>query len=735
MATGADFYVRGDVSIDAAGAQKGVNETSEAAQQAAEKIGQSAQNAAATVEAAGEQAQQTVSTAAQSAASAADTAAKQAAESAAASMQQAAKQARAAGSEMADGLTAGVESAKGTLADYRRDVAKLANAYIEAGESSSDAWKRAYSEIDKSLYDFTGQAKEAAHEAEDTAQNAANRVQQTISAKTIAIGNLVSTAVQKLVSEVAQIGKQAVSTGIQYNAQIEQYGVALTTLLGDAETAQTALANIQADAAVTPFDTASLVQANEFLIAAGENAEYSRRAINALGDAVSATGGGSDALSRMAQNLQQIANAGEATAADIKQFAYAGIDVYGILADYTGKTTADVKDMKISYEDLTGALIKASEEGGRFYGAMDTQGQTLNGRLETLKDNASQLIGALTEGLFEGEKDLIEAAIGWVDTLSAALKEEGPAAMMEAAADIVAGIAQGIADNAYSVGEKAAAIIASFTNSISECLPDVLSVAADIASGFVAGLADHFDEIIAAGIELLANLVVGIIGALPKLIEAAGTAVIKFVAAVDGNLPEVLAAGAKLLESFVNGIFSVFDSLINIAVSAVDTFAGELESNADKLKNSGTFLGNALGSALDSTAVSWMNAISSKVAQWAKEIKTFIDDLNPTNGAEKDVRNDYEWLEAQAKNGNTQAAEQLAKLKAQEAEKNTAAAKARGDKHAARVARSQADAAAQKAAVPESSITTAPAIDTAKTTKSTKSTQKARPPRKRRKRP
>lgn len=54
-------------------------------------------------------------------------------------------------------------------------------------------------------------------------------------------------------------------------------------------------------------------------------------------------GGGSDELGRMAQNLQQIKNAGKATAADIKQFAYAGIDVYGILADYTGKSTAEVQ--------------------------------------------------------------------------------------------------------------------------------------------------------------------------------------------------------------------------------------------------------------------------------------------------------------------------------------------------------------------------------------------------------
>lgn len=114
------------------------------------------------------------------------------------------------------------------------------------------------------------------------------------------------------------------------------------------------------------------------------------------GDAVSATGGGNDELNRMSQNLQQIANTGKATTADIKQFAYAGIDVYGILADYTGKSTTEVQKMTISYDLLTQALQAASEEGGRYYNSMDTQSQTMNGRVSTLKDNVSQLAGLLT---------------------------------------------------------------------------------------------------------------------------------------------------------------------------------------------------------------------------------------------------------------------------------------------------------------------------------------------------
>ena len=64
---------------------------------------------------------------------------------------------------------------------------------------------------------------------------------------------------------------------------------------------------------------------------------------------------------------------GKASAADIKQFAMAGIDIYGILADYTGKSTAEVQNMTVTYDLLTAALQKASEEGGRYYNAMETQ--------------------------------------------------------------------------------------------------------------------------------------------------------------------------------------------------------------------------------------------------------------------------------------------------------------------------------------------------------------------------
>ena len=212
-------------------------------------------------------------------------------------------------------------------------------------------------------------------------------------------GMTLSNVILKAGSVAFDAAENFVQSGIEYNAQIEKYTTGFSNMLGSAEAAQQVMSQIQEDAAKTPFDVESLTKANQYLISAGENASYARSTIMALGDAVSATGGGNDELNRMSQNLQQIANTGKATTADIKQFAYAGIDVYGILADYTGKSTAEVQNMTISYDLLTQALQAASEEGGRYYNAMSDLSQTQNGITNTLKDNVKQLAGLLTGDL------------------------------------------------------------------------------------------------------------------------------------------------------------------------------------------------------------------------------------------------------------------------------------------------------------------------------------------------
>lgn len=300
-----------------------------------------------------------------------------------------------------------VSSLSGEYSKAAKAVVELTRRYNESvgktGKASSET---------KNLKTMLAQA-EAQLKATTTALKAANNGMEGFASSTdkasgkslasaIAQGTIMAGMFSKLSSAALAAAKDFISSGIEYNAQIEKYTTGFTNMLGSAEAAQQVMSQIQEDAAKTPFDVESLTKANQYLISAGENASYARNTIMALGDAVSATGGGNDELNRMAQNLQQIANTGKASAIDIKQFAMAGINVYGILADYTGKSTAEVQKMTISYDLLTQALQAASEEGGRYYNSMDTQSQTMNGRVSTLQDNVKQLAGLLTGDLSSG---------------------------------------------------------------------------------------------------------------------------------------------------------------------------------------------------------------------------------------------------------------------------------------------------------------------------------------------
>lgn len=201
-----------------------------------------------------------------------------------------------------------------------------------------------------------------------------------------------------------------VSSMIEAGTKVEDARVGLGTLLKDTEAAGQVIQNTMEDATKTPFAFEGLLAANKALIGAGENAENSRRNVLNLANAIAATGGGDDELNRMVVNLQQIKNVGQATAMDIKQFAMAGVNIYQVLADATGKPISKVQDMKVSYELLTDALAKAHEAGGIYEGG-----------LEKMAGNTSVQISNLGDAMFQLKVkmfDDLKPAITWFITVT-----------------------------------------------------------------------------------------------------------------------------------------------------------------------------------------------------------------------------------------------------------------------------------------------------------------------------
>ena len=353
------------------------------------------------------------------------------------------------------------------------------------------------------------------------------------------IGQAFDNAMSRAAGFVKQAFESVLRTGIEYNARMQSYTTALTTALGDEGKALETISKIQQDAAKTPFDMAGLTQANLLLIAAGESAEGARDTILALGDAVSATGGGNDQLQRMALNLQQVRNLGKATQIDIRQFQLAGIDLYGILADYTGKTAEEVRGLDVTYELLTESLKAAASEGGRYFAAMEAQSRTFNGQLSTLKDNAAATAGAITEGLFQR---LAEDVLPKINEVIQSIDTEG-----------ISNALAGIADALVSVLSVAV-----------ELAPVILAVAAAIAAAQIAKkiitgvqtVIHALQEAAAAGLTLTSKI---------QLISAAVTAMIVL---------------GKAYADELNRIRNRYKELTD----AVNTNAKALEENQQKIK-------------------------------------------------------------------------------------------------------------------------------------------------------
>lgn len=220
------------------------------------------------------------------------------------------------------------------------------------------------------------QADQSAKRLDDTMGTLQGTINKVGTAFGVALG----------IQGIKQMGAAIIDAG----TTVENAQTGLTTLLKDAGAAKQVIANTMEDAQKTPFAFEGLLAANKALISAKVGAGEARETVKDLGNAIAATGGGDVELQRMVVNLQQIKNVGKATALDIKQFAYAGINVYQLLADATGKPIEKVKDMEVSYDLLTFALKKAHQQGGLY----------ANG-LENMAGNTSVQISNLGDALFK----------------------------------------------------------------------------------------------------------------------------------------------------------------------------------------------------------------------------------------------------------------------------------------------------------------------------------------------
>lgn len=212
------------------------------------------------------------------------------------------------------------------------------------------------------------------------------------------------------------LGAAAAATatfGLKTAADLESSRQGFVTLLKSADKADETMARIKREAARTPFEIAGLTRATQLLASVTKDGNKSIEILLDVGESLAAMGKGQEELDRIIVNLQQIGSAGRATMLDIRQFAFAGIPIFELLEEQTGKTGEALQDMisdgGITFELLVEMFQRATDEGGQFFGAFENQSGTFNQLLSNMKDNfmifASDFV--TQTGLFDRAKEAL----------------------------------------------------------------------------------------------------------------------------------------------------------------------------------------------------------------------------------------------------------------------------------------------------------------------------------------
>lgn len=448
------------------------------------------------------------------------------------------------------------------------------------------------------------------------------------------VGAFVLPIIGEIISKIAQIGFKAIKVGglitaglvgslmgigIKTAGDLEQVAIQFESITGSAEEAAAVMNKIKEDARTTPFEFKSLAQLNANIMSTGLSADRSRELILGLGNAVAAAGKGNEELNRMASNLQQIKNLGHATTVDLRQFAFAGIDIYGMLADSMGVTRKEVQAMEatsITFDMIEKALLDAAEGSN----ILARQSDTLRGRWEMLTEsvqfNAAEFVQS--SGIFSFVKDTIRQLSLVVDDFFMGLNAGSP--LIVESLNRVRDSVQQVATNfgllnengeftADVLGQKVAAGIAlvidfvrSFGETISEYMPQIRDSFGTLGESLVnifspqvetvtekvgdmevaftddrneaERLGDTAGDIAGGGLTLLVDMFTNIIKWIDENKEAFG----EFIDAITGLAKQL----TPILDKINNliGRTSVAQGAINSLVSTAATSAAQSALNA-----------------------------------------------------------------------------------------------------------------------------------------------------------
>lgn len=401
---------------------------------------------------------------------------------------------------------------------------------------------------------------------ENQLKNINNETKQTNSAFArlgdIVKSTLAFTAVYDGLHMVSEGIKDVISSGIEFDAQMQQAQIGFATMLGSAQKAQEMLKQLADFAQSTPFDLTGVEDAAKQMLAMGFTAQEILPDMKAIGDAAAALGLQTDGIQRVALALGQMLTSGVVHTEEMNQLVDNNIDAWNILAQAVGKSVPEVRKLVenglVPAKEATDAIIAGLEQ--RYPNMLQKMNSSFVSQMGNLRDSFKRTFGDLMKPTFDWLTNSVLPAIN--DKLNAfrqTLEQTGSAS--QAFKTIIPPV---LVDTINAV----AGAIRSLFNFIRQNAPIIASLLAGVAAGFAA-----------ANIAGIASAATAAITGLRNALIAARTAAIAFSASIAANpiaaaIGAIVAAAGLLYEAWTRDWFGIQEKTKAVTEVIVVLFQG-----------------------------------------------------------------------------------------------------------------------------------------------------------------
>ena len=305
------------------------------------------------------------------------------------------------------------------------------------------------------------------------------------------------------------------------------------------------------------------------------------------------------------------------------------------------------------------SLAQQIDAAGEIAGDSGAMAQMAETQLDNLQGSVTIMQSAL-EGLQLGIYDYLEPSLNeaakWgsecFSTLTKALSEGGPEAMLQAAGQIISDLAASVTAQLPGLATSGTEIIVQLAEDIVAATPAMLDAAAGVMAALVQGivdnlpslidsatkvivqfthyLSDHAGDLMDAGIQLLEQLIIGITDNLPQLITAAAELTAKFSAALISHLPDLLNCGAALLTTLVDGIIRSIENLGEAALACIAKLTGVWDGSMDEWGHIGENIVTGLLNGITEMWDTLVSTVKGKVNGMVSTVKNVLGIHSPS---------------------------------------------------------------------------------------------------------